>query len=115
MGFFAALSGFSIVSLGAFGTHGLEGQLSAEAMGWWETATLYGLVHSVGALALSPEHGARLLRLAALAFLIGTLVFSGALYLLALGGPSWMGAIAPIGGTAFLIGWGLCAAGAIRR
>jgi uncharacterized membrane protein YgdD (TMEM256/DUF423 family) len=44
----------------------------------------------------------------------GTVVFSGSLYLLALGGPRWLGAITPIGGLAFMIGWALLGIAALR-
>lgn len=118
----AGLAGFVVVALGAFGAHGLEGRLSEEAKDWWETATLYGLAHSVAALALAlhvraakkdaaakqtPDAKPRrdLLPAAGHAFLIGVLVFSGSLYGLALGAPRWFGMVTPLGGISFLLGW----------
>lgn len=115
----AGAAGFTVVALGAFGAHGLEGRLGTEAMDWWETATLYGLVHCVGALAAlrSVEKTAG----AALCFLIGVLLFSGSLYAMALASmtdgelPRWLGPITPLGGLFFLIGWGLIALRGLRQ
>jgi uncharacterized membrane protein YgdD (TMEM256/DUF423 family) len=112
------LAGFLVVALGAFGAHGLEGRLAPEAEGWWETATLYGLVHVVSALFIATTPHAPLR--AGAAFLAGVVLFSGALYAMALfsltgGAPGWLGAIAPLGGGAFLIGWALIIIHALRR
>ena len=107
------LAGFLTVALGAFGAHGLEGRLTPEAEGWWETATLYGLVHVVSALFLATTPNAPMS--AGAAFLAGVLLFSGSLYALALGAPGWIGAVAPLGGIAFLIGWALIIRCALRR
>ena len=106
--FAASITGALSVAMGAFGAHGLADQLSIEANGWWETATLYALVHSVAALSLA-LHAATaqkaLPRRAGWAFIIGILFFSGSLYAMALGSPRWFGAITPIGGLGFLCGW----------
>lgn len=106
-----AALGFLAVALGAFGAHGLEGKLTAEGKGWWETATLYALTHSVilGALGLAKTNGLTRLDGPAIAFAMGILIFSGTLYAMSLGAPRWFGAITPIGGVALLVGWGwLC-------
>ena len=105
----AALVGFLAVALGAFGAHGLEGRLSPEAVGWWETATLYALTHAAAAAGLSAAaDGART---AGRLFVAGAAVFSGSLYALALTSLGEaplraLGAITPIGGVLLLAGWG---------
>jgi len=95
------------VALGAFGAHGLEGRITADRLATFETAVRYQLVHGVGLLALAglARPDARLARLAATALTAGALLFAVTLYLLAIGGPSWLGAVAPIGGAAMIAGW----------
>lgn len=110
----AALLGFLAVALGAFGAHGLEGRLAPEAIGWWETATLYALVHAVAALAVSLSGRGGLTAWSGWAFIAGTVIFAGTLYAMALGAPRWFGAITPIGGIGLLAGWALVALGALR-
>jgi uncharacterized membrane protein YgdD (TMEM256/DUF423 family) len=78
----------------------------------WQSASLYHLAHSVAALALlawadvAPARAARLLQVIAL-WLGGCLAFSGSIYVLALGGPRWLGPITPLGGLLFMLGWAL--------
>lgn len=105
----AGLAGFLSVAFGAFGAHALEGRLSHEGADWWATATLYALAHSAAALALAlaHRHGARGMASAGWAFVIGTTIFAGTLYSMALGAPRWLGAVTPVGGVTLLIGWGL--------
>ena len=115
----AAITGFLTVAFGAFGAHGLEARLSAEAQGWWETATFYALTHAVAALALSLSGNGSFAR-GGWAFIIGAVLFAGSLYGLALmslggGAPGWVGAITPVGGLAFLGGWALIALAARKR
>lgn len=114
LGAAAALAGFAGVALGAFGAHGLEGRLDAEGKAWWETATLYLLVHAAAALAVSLAGRPGLLAWSGWAFVIGAAVFAGTLYAMAIGGPRWLGAVTPLGGVAMLAGWALAAAAAIR-
>ncbi|MGC4072441.1 MAG: DUF423 domain-containing protein [Nibricoccus sp.] len=77
----------------------------------WHTAVQYHLIHAVALLALvafcasKHETHSTKLTVAAWAWLIGVLMFSGSLYLMALGGPRWLGPITPLGGLAFLTGW----------
>jgi len=101
----AAALGLIGVGLGAFGAHGLEELLSAnERMETWRTAVLYHLVHAVAMLVLAFR--SPLPRGAFTWFLLGVLIFSGSLYLLSVTGVRWLGAITPLGGVAFLLGWG---------
>jgi uncharacterized membrane protein YgdD (TMEM256/DUF423 family) len=107
------MTGFGGVALGAFGAHGLA--LSAQALDWWNTATLYALVHAAAALAIVLSERTGLVRQGGWAFIFGTVIFSGCLYAMALGAPRWLGAVVPLGGVSFLAGWVLVAAGATRR
>lgn len=104
----AAASGFIVVGLGAFGAHGLRSLLDAARLGTWETAVQYQMLHVVALLAvglLSLRGELTLLRWSGWNFVVGTLLFSGSLYLLALTGVSWLGMITPLGGVCFLLGW----------
>jgi uncharacterized membrane protein YgdD (TMEM256/DUF423 family) len=111
----AGLNGFAAVAIGAFGAHALKDTLELhDTQGAWKTASTYHLVHAVACLALiawteaKPANAAKLpcaLRL----WLLGCLLFSGSLYILALGGPRFFGPITPLGGLAFLAGWALVA------
>jgi uncharacterized membrane protein YgdD (TMEM256/DUF423 family) len=103
------------VAAGAFGAHGLRERLSPEALGWWDTASRYQLVHALALLGtglLARQRGEPL-GAATQLLLWGTIVFSGTLYVMALGGPRWLGAVTPVGGAALIGGWialGLAAA-----
>lgn len=114
----AAVLGFLGVALGAFGAHGLKAALEAQgSTETWKTAVLYHLVHAVALLALAgwrDAHGGPGGRVAAL-WVAGTVLFSGSLYWLALGGPRLLGPVTPLGGVAFLAGWALLAWSAWRR
>lgn len=94
------------VASGAFASHGLKGQLSAEQMAWWQTGTQYFFYHALGLLIVG-----LLIRLklaptgVAWCLQMGIVLFTGSLYLMALGLPRWLGAITPIGGTLFIVGW----------
>ncbi|MEM7329239.1 MAG: DUF423 domain-containing protein [Pseudomonadota bacterium] len=110
---FGAIAGFFAVALGAFGAHALKDGFGEEQLGWWETATLYLLVHAALATALAAADSARF-GVAATLLLLGAVIFSGTLYTMALGGPRWLGAVTPIGGIGLLAGWAFVAAAAIR-
>ncbi|MEJ2577015.1 MAG: DUF423 domain-containing protein [Gammaproteobacteria bacterium] len=112
-----ALAGFVAVALGAFGAHGLEGRLPAAQLAWWDKAVDYHALHALALLAvglLARRAPSRAAAAAGWAFAVGILLFSGSLYLLALTGARWLGAVTPFGGTAFLIGWGALAVAARR-
>lgn len=100
----AALSGALAVGLGAFGAHGLAGVLEAnKTVEIWETAVFYHFIHTLTLLWLASaapkSNGPRW------CFTVGMLVFSGTLYILAVTGIRWLGAITPVGGTALIVGW----------
>ncbi len=106
------------VVIGAFGAHGLEGKLSERMMKNYQTGVQYHMIHGIGIIAVGllamkmATNG--LLTGAGLSFLIGIFLFSGSLYVMALTGITKLGAITPIGGLAFIIGWVLLALAAIR-
>jgi uncharacterized membrane protein YgdD (TMEM256/DUF423 family) len=111
--FAAAILGFISVALGAFGAHGLKDRFTDLQMGWWQTATLYLLVHAAVLLFAGQAYAVGSLRFgqtACVAFLVGCLIFPGSLYLMALTDMRWLGAITPIGGLGFLVGWAALAA-----
>ena len=96
----AALFGASGVVLGAFGAHGLKAVLAAnQTLEIWHTASLYHLLHAVVLLWAAARS------LAFRLFACGILVFSGSLYLLAVTGRKWLGAITPLGGLLLIAGW----------
>jgi uncharacterized membrane protein YgdD (TMEM256/DUF423 family) len=104
----AGVLGFLGVALGAFGAHLLKARLAPDLLAIWQTAVLYHLLHAVAllALALYGKASGADIRFGAAAFFIGVLVFSGSLYALSLTGIRVLGAITPLGGLAFLAGWG---------
>ncbi len=113
----AGAFGFLGVALGAFGAHALRDTLEARALEVFETAVRYQLVHALAlflvGLLLSRHPGTGLVA-AGWAFTAGILLFSGSLLLLSMAGIRWMGAVAPLGGTAFLVGWALLVWFAVR-
>jgi uncharacterized membrane protein YgdD (TMEM256/DUF423 family) len=101
----AALFGASAVACGAFGAHGLKSFLDAYSLSIWQTAVLYQFIHALALMALSLAPAHTPWRLSFWAWGLGTLLFSGSLYALALGAPSVLGAITPVGGIALMVGW----------
>lgn len=104
-----ALSGFLSVAAGAFGAHALRSRLPADLQAIFETGNRYQMYHAL-ALCLLGVLGrggipAGPYTLSGVGFLGGTLLFSGSLYVLALSGQRWLGAITPLGGLCFLGGW----------
>ena len=89
-----ALLAASGVALGAFGAHGLRALLAPAAFGWWETAVAYQMWHAIGLLAIGATAHPRM-AIPATLIATGTVVFSGTLYMMALGGPRWLGMITP--------------------
>lgn len=114
----ALLLGIAVM-LGAFGAHGLRSRLDAYSIGIYERAVFYHFVHALGLLiasvlwrvgALGQSAGQWVCAL----LLIGILVFSGSLYVLAVTGMRWLGAITPIGGLSFIAAWLLLAVALLR-
>jgi uncharacterized membrane protein YgdD (TMEM256/DUF423 family) len=103
LGLISALSGALAIGLGAFGAHALSDRFGPAGSGWWETATLYLMIHSAVALILSFQTEA--FQLPGFVLLCGALLFAATLYAMALGAPTWLGAITPLGGLAMLGGW----------
>ena len=111
--------GFLGVALGAFGAHALRSRLSPEMLAVFETGVRYQMYHTLAILIVAAAIGhignARLLAIAGWSFFAGVLLFSGSLYALALTGVATLGAITPVGGLLFLIGWACLAVFAIAR
>jgi|TARA_R110002096_G_scaffold183080_12_gene360961 uncharacterized membrane protein YgdD (TMEM256/DUF423 family) len=107
-----AILAFFAVALGAFGAHGLKNTLTPGMLAVYHTAVDYQLWHAIGLLIIGliqQQNTSRLLPKAAWFMFAGILIFSGSLYALSLSGLKFLGAITPIGGTAFLIAWSLLA------
>ena len=113
----SALGGISVV-LGAFASHALKDKLSERALEIWETGTKYQMYHALAlilvALLISRFPDSTLLVVAGYAFVAGVTIFSGSLYALSLSGIKWLGAITPLGGAAFIIGWACLAVAALK-
>lgn len=100
----AATMGLLAVALGAFGAHWLKTLLTQNGTaGIWETAVFYHFIHAVMLFVLAERKPFP--SVAWCSFLIGIVFFSGSLYLLAVMNALWLGAITPIGGVSFLLGW----------
>jgi uncharacterized membrane protein YgdD (TMEM256/DUF423 family) len=114
-----SLVGFLGVAAGAFGAHGLRSRLSPEMLAVFETAVRYQMYHVfallITAAVMARLGDARLLVIAGWSFITGIVLFSGSLYALALTGVSGLGAITPLGGLAFLVGWACLAFFAAAR
>ena len=105
------------VGAGAFGAHGLRHSVGPDMLAVWQTAVLYQFVHGFGLLAIvaiRPMLQASLAKAAIIFMLAGILIFSGSLYALVLSDVRGLGAITPIGGVSFMVGWLLLALAAIK-
>ena len=110
-----AIAGLLSVAAGAFGAHALQSRLDERAMTIFHTAVRYQMLHAVALIAVawaSTRFPGSLVRVSGWSFVVGLLVFCGSLYAMTFGAPRWFGAITPIGGVAFMIGWGCLAAAA---
>ncbi|HMU55106.1 MAG TPA: DUF423 domain-containing protein [Nitrospira sp.] len=100
------------VAAGAFGSHLLKGMLDGPMLAAFETAVRYHMYHALALCVVGwgnrPAH-AKYCSAAGWCFVSGILLFSGSLYGMALTGARWLGALTPVGGTAFLVGWSLLA------
>lgn len=116
-GLSGGLFGGLAVVAGAFGTHGLRGRLAPELLSVFETAARYQMYHALALLAVAillERRPSPFLAGAGWCLGLGTVVFSGSLYLLAFTGATWWGAVTPLGGVLLIIGWGLVAYGLWR-
>jgi uncharacterized membrane protein YgdD (TMEM256/DUF423 family) len=118
--FFALGSASALVAVaaGAFGAHGLRARLTPDLLAVFETGARYQMYHALALLgvawAVTRWPGPWPVR-AGWLFVLGTLLFSGSLYALALSGVRWLGAVTPLGGVAFLAGWTCLLLGLLRR
>jgi len=105
-----AIMAFLAVALGAFGAHALKSRLTPDMFDIFEVGVRYHMYHALGLLAVAwaSSHwpGSRV-NAAGWAFIIGIVIFSGSLYILSIFGIRWLGAVTPVGGLAFLIGWAI--------
>ena len=106
-----ALSGLLAVAAGAFGAHALRDRLSADMLSVFQTGATYQMYHALALvgvgilLARFSVDGSPFVTAAGWLFIAGSVLFSGSLYALSLSSATWLGAITPLGGIAFLLGW----------
>jgi len=117
--FFAlgALAAGIAVALGAFGAHGLEQRVTPERLQTFETGVKYHMYHALALLVVgwaAAQFPGWPLQAAGYLFLAGIVLFSGSLYLLVLTDTPWLGAVTPLGGVDFIVGWALLAWGVLR-
>ncbi|NJR66279.1 MAG: DUF423 domain-containing protein [Leptolyngbyaceae cyanobacterium CRU_2_3] len=112
--FIAAILGGTSVAAGAFASHALKEKLPERSLEIFETAARYQMYHALALLLVvlllsRAEAAASLLTATGIAFIVGVILFSGSLYALSLSGIKILGAVTPLGGLAFLVGWGCLA------
>ena len=117
--FFGFGSGFALIAVvtGAFAAHALKTRLSPDMFQVFEVAVRYQMYHALGLIAVAwaaSQWNSQLIAASGWLFVAGIVIFSGSLYILSLTGVRWLGAITPIGGVAFIIGWGCLLWAAIR-
>ncbi|HUL07151.1 MAG TPA: DUF423 domain-containing protein [Candidatus Acidoferrum sp.] len=118
----AAVNGLMAIAMGAFAAHGLRSVLDAEALGWLDTGSRYQMWHALVLLGVAllllraqPGRDRRLLQAIAWCILVGTALFAGSLYLLALTHAEAFAWITPVGGIVLMAGWfGLVLLGVLR-
>jgi len=111
-----ALAGVLGVSLCAFGAHGLRNRLTPDMLAVFETGVRYHMYHALALVLVAALMGRLdgwLIHAAGWSFAIGIVLFSGSLYLLAVTGVRILGAITPLGGVAFILGWAFLAIAAL--
>ena len=113
-----ALLMLAAVILGAFGAHALQSMLTPKQLASYSTGVTYQQLHAIGLILIgliarvtppSPWLGR-----AAVLFVIGIALFSGSIYAMTFGAPRWLGMVAPLGGTSFMLGWAAVAVHALR-
>ncbi len=114
----AVLGGLGVAA-GAFGAHSLKALVTPDLLAVFETGARYQMYHALALLIAGglPWAGRaeRSATVAGWAFLAGVALFSGSLYALTFGAPRWLGAVTPLGGLSFIVGWGCLAAAALRQ
>lgn len=120
---FAAINGALAVVLGAFGAHGLKGKISESLLNAWQTGVQYQMFHVLALLGLAvlmlrlvqtSGQVPGVLSVTGYLWMAGIILFSGSLYGLALGGPSWLGPVTPLGGSLLIAGWVCFSIGMIK-
>jgi uncharacterized membrane protein YgdD (TMEM256/DUF423 family) len=112
-----AISALVSVAAGAFGAHALRSRLAPELLVTFETGARYQMYHALGLVAVAwaaSRWPSALTTAAGWLLVAGTLLFSGSLYALALSGVRAVGAVTPVGGVAFMAGWGMLAWSLLR-
>jgi len=112
-----SLFAFVGVAAGAFGAHGLKSHLSAEMLSVFEVGVRYQMYHAFALIAAAwaqSKWPSALVIAGGWLFVVGTILFSGSLYLLSITGMRWLGMITPLGGVAFLAGW-VCLAWSVKN
>jgi uncharacterized membrane protein YgdD (TMEM256/DUF423 family) len=112
-----ALSALLAVAAGAFGAHALRNRLAPDTLGIFEVGARYHMYHALGLLAAAwavSRWPGGATTAAGWLFVAGTVIFSGSLYLLSFTGQRWLGAVTPLGGLAFILGWAALAWAALR-
>jgi uncharacterized membrane protein YgdD (TMEM256/DUF423 family) len=112
----AALALLAVI-LGAFGAHGLKTRVDPDLLAIFETGVRYHMYHALGLLAVGLAAGrwsSVWIGVAGWLFLAGVAIFSGSLYLMALTGLRWLGAVTPVGGVALILGWVALLLGVLR-
>jgi uncharacterized membrane protein YgdD (TMEM256/DUF423 family) len=105
------------VAIGAFGAHGLKAHLSEALLQTWKTGVEYHFYHALGLLligVLSVSMPSNFLNWSSIFLFAGIILFSGSLYILSITGIRWLGAITPLGGISFILGWVLLAVAVIK-
>ena len=112
-----ALSALLAVAAGAFGAHALRSRMAPDTLGVFEIGARYHMYHALGLLAAAwavTRWPGGATTIAGWLFVAGTVIFSGSLYALSLTGQRWLGAVTPLGGLAFILGWAALAWAALR-
>ncbi|MGF7046615.1 uncharacterized membrane protein YgdD (TMEM256/DUF423 family) [Paenibacillus sp. DS2015] len=107
------------VAIGAFGAHLLESRIGQDALEIYETGVHYHMIHGIALILVGLAAGqwgeSKKLNVAGWMFMVGVILFSGSLYVLSISGITMLGAITPLGGVAFIIGWLYFMADVFRR
>ncbi len=99
------------VALGAFGAHALKKRVSSDSLRIWETASRYHFVHALGLFVVAwmcsvvQDSNLGMVRAAGVLLCVGTVLFSGSLYLMTIWRRRWLGPLTPLGGLAWIAGW----------